>query len=64
MSNNARPGPETIEATVKIEGHWLTVPLMRVAADGDADRPWRIEAPGGIFDGWLVADSELRHSRP
>lgn len=58
MSNYA--GPETINAIVEIDGAESALTLVRVAADRDADRPWRVEAPGNPIDGWLLAESDLR----
>lgn len=61
---SANPGPETIKADIEIEGKLRTVALVRVAADADADRPWRIEQPGSHFDGWYMRPDDLRHVQP
>lgn len=52
---------EAIRADVEIGGKLHTVYLTRVAADADADRPWRVDQPGSPIDGWLMARYDLRH---
>jgi hypothetical protein len=51
--------PERLTAEVMYEGKPGAVVLVRIAADEDALRPWRVEAPGTTIDGWLVGREDF-----
>lgn len=51
---------DLIRATITVDGREEVVHLARVGLPEGDPRPWRVEAPGARFDGWLVADADLR----
>lgn len=43
---------------VLIRGEWVCADLVKVGLDDDP-KPWRVEAPGEDYDGWLMSDAEV-----
>jgi hypothetical protein len=51
-------GAERRGGIIDVRGVATRVALVKVGLDGDA-KPWRVEAPGKPYDGWLVGDADL-----
>jgi hypothetical protein len=47
-----------VRTEVTHQGVTCPVNAERVGIDGDR-RPWRVDAPGEPYDGWLLADHEV-----